>query len=261
MFMKLFLIFNISKFIFSLSFGTEDVFAGGDGDKWVHFQKCSGGNPQLVLQPFLFPVAKKSFKRGREFVNRQVQTVGLKSKVWFGSFSTTVKHSKNSKTGIHSSLMSPTSNIILICFGTWENNCWTVFFLILFDLSSCSNIILTSYVAPLDFSPSVGEWGIFFWNIKIIFSLFAAHVPCLMMPIMTYYLMMMMMMMMPPSVVGVMADSGGPSNNWDQCAAGPIRHTHGYKCILHVTFYILLYIAHCTLHLHCTLYFTSHVTF
>ena len=33
---------------------------------------------------------------------------------------------------------------------------------------------------------------------------------------------------MPPSVVGGMADSGGPSNNWDQCAAGAIRHTYGY---------------------------------
>ena len=31
---------------------------------------------------------------------------------------------------------------------------------------------------------------------------------------------------MPPSVVGGMADSGGPSNNWDQCAAGAIRHTY-----------------------------------
>ena len=35
-------------------------------------------------------------------------------------------------------------------------------------------------------------------------------------------------MRMPPSVVGGMADSGGPSNNWDQCAAGAIRHTYGY---------------------------------
>ena len=130
---------------------------------------------------------------------------------------------------------------------------------ILFDLSSCSNIILTSYVAPLDFSPSVARWGISFWNIKIIFSLFAAHVLRVMVPIMTNNLimmmimmmMMMMMMTMPPSVVGVMADSGGPSNNWDQCAAGPIRHTYGYKCILHC------YITHCTLHF--TLYVIFHI--
>ena len=40
---------------------------------------------------------------------------------------------------------------------------------------SSSNIILTSYVAPLDFSPSVGGWG----NIKMIFSLFAdPRAPC-----------------------------------------------------------------------------------
>ena len=136
---------------------------------------------------------------------------------------------------------------------------------ILFDLSSCSNIILTSYVAPLDFSPSVARWGIFFWNIKIIFSLFAAHVLRVMVPIMTNNLIMMMMMMtmmmmmmmmtMLPSVVGVMADSGGPSNNWDQCAAGPIRHTYGYKCILHVTLHIAHYIFHCTFH------YTLHVVF
>ena len=47
--------FNIYKFIFRLSFSAEDVFAGGDGDKWVHFQKCSGGNPGwYCLQPFRF---------------------------------------------------------------------------------------------------------------------------------------------------------------------------------------------------------------
>ena len=39
--------------------------------------------------------------------------------------------------------------------------------------------------------------------------------------------MVMVMVMVPPSVIGAMADSGGPSNNWDQRAAGagPIRHT------------------------------------
>ena len=54
---------------------------------------------------------------------------------------------------------------------------------------------------------------------------------------------------MPPSVVGGMADSGGPSNNWDQCAAGAIRHTYTERIQTYIRYILLQYVTFTVTHL------------
>ena len=51
--------------IFYLYFGRDAVFAVGDGDKWVHFQKCTEGESPVSIATitFLFPVFSLDFYR------------------------------------------------------------------------------------------------------------------------------------------------------------------------------------------------------
>ena len=48
-----FLKFLVSS-IFYLYFGRDAVFAVGDGDKWVHFQKCTEGESPVSIATITF---------------------------------------------------------------------------------------------------------------------------------------------------------------------------------------------------------------